>query len=98
MEPAFPEFTIIGCGIQANSADTAGHGVHILPGSVAGEEWVANVGHEAADGTRPKALKGGPEHVASSVELSIAREKKVFEFLAAKDGMPPRGRRAVESV
>ena len=98
MESASPVFTIIGGGIQANSAETAGHGVHFLPDREAGEEWEAKVGHEAAHGIRPKAFKGGPEHVTGRVELSIGRKEKVFEFLSVKDRMPPRWRSAVESV
>src|SRR5215831_1785909 len=41
MESASPVFPIIGGGIQANSAETAGHRVHILPDGEAGEEWEA---------------------------------------------------------
>src|SRR5262245_27433876 len=98
MESVSPVFTIIGGGIQANSAETTGHRVHILPDGEAGEEWEAKVGHEPAHGIRPKAFKGGPEHVTSGVELSIARKEKVFEFPGVKDRMPPCGRSAVESV
>src|SRR5215475_3210202 len=98
MESASPVFTVIGGGIQANSADTAGHGVRILPGGEAGEEWEPNVRYEAPDGIRTNALKGGPEHVPKRVELSIARKEKVYEFLGVKDRMPPCGRSAVESV